>query len=108
MTICMAGCHATGKGGGSVVVDLLFNFAPIVFGGSMVCPCFVIQYFLCILFCNHLDGEERAGCFTLTVFLMSCDSQCHVALPCGAVGWPAVCDFGYWLFPIILTCFFNH
>ena len=35
---------------------------------------------------NHLDGEERAGCFDLTVFLMSYDNQCSVALPRGAVG----------------------
>ena len=36
--------------------------------------CFVIQYFKCVLLnCNHLDGEERAGCFTLIVFSMSCD-----------------------------------
>ena len=27
-----------------------------------------------LLGCNYLDGEERAGCLTLTVFLMSCDS----------------------------------
>ena len=26
-----------------------------------------------LLFCNHLDGEERAGCFTLSVFLVSRD-----------------------------------
>ena len=25
---------------------------------------------------------------------MSCDSQCSVALPHGAVGWSAVCDCG--------------
>ena len=25
--------------------------------------CFVVRYFKSILFCNHLDGEERAGCF---------------------------------------------
>ena len=31
-------------------------------------PCFVIQY----LVCNHLAEEERAGCFTLIVFLLSC------------------------------------
>ena len=41
-------------------------------------------------FCNHTDGEESAGCFALTVFLMSCDMQCSVALPHGAVGWSAV------------------
>ena len=30
-------------------------------------------------FCNHLDGKERAGCFSLFVFLVSRD--CCVALP---------------------------
>ena len=43
-------------------------------------------------FANHRDGEERAGCFTLIVFLMYCD--CYVALPHGVVGWSAVCDCG--------------
>ena len=38
----------------------------------------------------HLDGKERAGYFTLFVFLVSCD--CYVALPHGVVGWSAVCD----------------
>ena len=64
------------------------------------------------LFCNHLDEEERAGCFTLIVFLMSCDCLCSVAFPRrteqniifidiklrpltgSAVGWSAVCDCG--------------
>ena len=31
-------------------------------------------------FCNHLDGEERAGCFTKFVLLVS--RVCCVALPC--------------------------
>ena len=43
-------------------------------------------------FCNHLDGEERAGCFVSFVFLMSRD--CFVALPCGVMGLSAVCDCG--------------
>ena len=43
-------------------------------------------------FCNHLDGKERAGCFTLFVFLVSPD--CCVILPRGAIGLSAVCDFG--------------
>ena len=46
------------------------------------------------LFCNHLAGEERAGCFTLVVFLKYCDCYCCVALPHGAVCWSAVCDCG--------------
>ena len=48
-------------------------------------PCFVIQCFVCVLCCIHLDVEERAGCLTLIVFLMSCDCKCSVALPSGAV-----------------------
>ena len=42
-------------------------------------------------FCDHLDGEERAVCFTKFVFLVSHDG--FVALPRGAMGLSAVCDF---------------
>ena len=77
-----------------VVVDLLFIVAPIVYGGSVFGPRFVIQYFVSVEFCNHLEGEGRTGCLILTVFLMSHDSQCSVALPHGGVGWSGVCDFG--------------
>ena len=55
----------------------------------MLGPCFVIQYFVYFYFCNHLDGDWRAYCFTLTAFLISCRSQCSVTLPCIAVGWSA-------------------
>ena len=36
-------------------------------GGSVCGPCFVMQYLVSFLVCNHLDTEERerAGCFTL-------------------------------------------
>ena len=44
--------------------------------------------------CIHLDNEEGAGCFAFIVFLMSIYCKCSVALPHGAVGWSAVCDFG--------------
>ena len=30
--------------------------------------------------------EERAGCFTLFVFLLSYDCECSVSLPCGPMG----------------------
>ena len=40
------------------------------------------------------DGEERAGCFTLFVFLMSFDGYRSLVLPHGAVGWCAVCLCG--------------
>ena len=45
-------------------------------------------------FCNHLDWKQRAGYFTLTLILMSCDCKCSVALPYGASNWPAVCNHG--------------
>ena len=35
--------------------------------------CFVVCYFMSILVLNHLDGEERAGCFAYFVFLVSHD-----------------------------------
>ena len=44
------------------------------------------------LFCNHLDGEERAGCFALVVFLVSRD--CCVTLPHNSMGLSAVCGCG--------------
>ena len=67
---------------------------PIVCGGSGFGPCLVIQYFMPFYLCNHLNGEEKAGCFTLIVFLMSCDGECYVALPHVAMGWSAVFDCG--------------
>ena len=70
----------------------------------MFVPCFVVHCYvsflvLCIamcpyLFCNHLDGEKRAGCLTYFVFLVSRDCYSSVALPHGAVGWSVVCDCG--------------
>ena len=36
--------------------------------------------------------EDRASCFTLTVFLTACDRKCSVALTHRAVGWSALCD----------------
>ena len=55
---------------------------------------------------NVWDAEESVSCFTLIVFLMSCDCFCSVALPRGAVGWYAVCDCGI---PISYSfTFFSH
>ena len=53
----------------------------------------IVLYFatLCpFLFCDHRDGEERAGCFALFVFLVSRD--CCVGIPLSAMGLSAVCD----------------
>ena len=38
---------------------------------SMLCP---------FSFCSHFDAEEKAFRFALTVFPVSCDSQCSMAL----------------------------
>ena len=51
---------------------------------SVIVICFVVRYFVSILGCNHLDGEENAGCFAYFVFLVSGD--CCVALPRGVIG----------------------
>ena len=82
------------KGGGPVVVDLLFKVLPIVRGSSVL-----VFVLLCInlcpfLFCNHLEEEVKAGCFAIIVLQMYCYYKCSVALPHGAVGWSAVCDCG--------------
>ena len=44
--------------------------------------------------CNHLEEEEKAGCFAFVVFWISGYCKCPVAIPHGAVGWSAVCDCG--------------
>ena len=68
---------------GSVVVDLLLIVTPIV----GFCNC---SMFCCALLCVHTsDGEDRAGCFALFVFLVSHD--CCVALPHDATGLFAIC-----------------
>ena len=55
---------------------------------------FFMHYFVSIQFCNHLEEEEKAGCFAITVLKMYCYFKCSVALPHGAVGCSAVCDCG--------------
>ena len=56
--------------------------------------CFVIPNFLSVYVYNHVDEEKRDGCFALTAFPMSCDSQWSASLPQGVVGWSAVCECG--------------
>ena len=63
-------------------------------GGSVIFLCFGMHYFVSFVFCNHLEEEERAGCFVFIVFPVSCYCICSMALPYGAVGWSAVCDCG--------------
>ena len=47
--------------GGSVVVDSLLIVTPIAGFCNCSMFCYVLLY---VLECNHLDGEERAGCFS--------------------------------------------
>ena len=45
-------------------------------------------------FCNHLEEEEKAGCFDAIVLQIYCYYKCSVALPHGAVGLSVVYDCG--------------
>ena len=58
----------------------------------VMCWSLVWYALLCVLSINYLDEEDRAVCFSLIVFLMSC--LCSSALPQSAVGCYAVCDCG--------------
>ena len=53
-----------------------------------------MHYFVSFLVCNHIEEEERVGCFALIVLRVPCYSKYSVTLPHGAVGWSAVCDCG--------------
>ena len=43
------------------------------------------------LLMGRIGSNQTKQNLIITVFLMSCDSQCSVALPHGAVGWSALC-----------------
>ena len=62
-----------------MVVDSLFLIAPDVCGFLCLVPVFVMQYLMSFLvFFHHM--EERAGCFTLIVFLLSCSGTCKYVM----------------------------
>ena len=73
-----------------VVVLLLLINCVLMLREYVYVPCTLCLF----LICNHLCGEERAGCFPLMLFLMYCDCYCFVAFPHGAKVWSAVCDCG--------------
>ena len=78
-------------GGDSVVVDSLIDVHIV----GVLC---LFHVLLCIALCPfkfcNLELEERADCFTLFVFVVSCDCYCSFALPQSAMGRSAVCDCG--------------
>ena len=52
----------------------------------------MLYVLLCVLVLqSFFDGKVRAGCF---VCLPGVSRDCCVALPCGAMGLSAVCDYG--------------
>ena len=65
------------QGDGSGVVDSLFIIAHEVLGVLCLVPVFVMQYLMSFLV--FFTVEERAGCFTLIVFLLSCSGTCYVS-----------------------------
>ena len=82
-----------------VVVDILFNVLPIV------CGCFVLVLVLVyitlspFLFCNHLQEEERGGCFLLLSY--GCLVTVSALWPFLTVPW-VVLRCVIVVFPIIL------
>ena len=56
----------------SVVVDLLFNVLPIVYGSSVFVFVLLCITLCSFLFYNHLEEEEKAGCFAIIVLQMYC------------------------------------
>ena len=44
--------------------------------------------------CNHLEEEEKAGCFPIIVLHMYCYYKCSVVLSHGDVDWSAMCNCG--------------
>ena len=56
--------------------------------------CFVVRYLVCFSSFAIILMTKRAGCFSLIVFLVSCDCWCSVNLPHDAMGWSAVCGCG--------------
>ena len=72
-----------------------FMYLPL-FVGVLCWSLFLVCTTLCpFSFCrNHLEEEERAGCFAFIVLRMSCYCICPGALPYGVVGYSAVCACG--------------
>ena len=77
------------------MVDVLFYVPPIVCGGSVLVFVLVCTISCCpFLFCNHLDQEEGASCFTFICFFDDMLFRYSVVLPHYTKGWFAMCDYG--------------
>ena len=49
---------------------------------------------LCVHSSNHMEEEEKPGCFAIIVLQMYCYYKCSVTLPHDTVGRCTVCDCG--------------
>ena len=60
-------------------------YFPLIVGAL----CLFCYALLCVdsSFCNHLEEEEKSGCFAIIVLLMYYYFECSVVLPRSAVGW---------------------
>ena len=56
--------------------------------------CLVMLYLVYNVVFNNLAEEERAGCFTLTAFLLTFGYKCSVSLPYSGVSWSALSNCG--------------
>ena len=67
-------------------------YIPLFVG--VLCLSLFCYALLCVhsSFFNHLEEEEKAGCFAIFVLLRYYYYKCSMALPRGAVDWSAVCD----------------
>ena len=54
--------------------------------------CFALLFSFLVL--QYVEEEEKTCCFAVIVLQMYCYYKCSVALPHGAVGGSAVCDYG--------------
>ena len=69
----------------SVVVDTLLTLLLLPLSWFSVCSLSLSYNTLChFWFCNHLDEEERTGCVTSIIFVVSFDCYFSVALSRGA------------------------
>ena len=78
------------QGGGSVVVDLLFNVLPIVCGISLFYAFLCVHFSFAIILKRKRELVVCYYCLTDVLYY-----KCTLALPHSALGWSAVFDCGF-------------
>ena len=70
-----------------LLLILFFNVLPIVCGRTVFLFVLLVMHdCVSIIVCNHLEEEEKAGCFANIVLQMYCYYKCSVAPPHCVVG----------------------